>query len=461
MLSKHKTYISNYCKRVIDSFTRFCAERLSNKSFAVFLAFITGILAGLFAYLIKLGVDFLTRLFFNSFSIGSSNYQFLFFPTIGILLAYAFQRYVAKQDLGNGTDQISDRLNKKKYYFKPGSALSAVIGATLTLGFGGSAGDEGPSAFSGAAAGNQVGKIFKVNPDTMRLLVACGAGAGIAAIFKAPIGGVLFTLEVLGVELTTLSVIALITSCLVAALTTYVLIGCTPDITMLYQNTLSNDNILYIGLFGLFCGLYSLYYRFTGNQCANILGKFKNNWMKSLIAGTIISIMLFLFPSLYGPGYYSLNEIINLRGAQIAQFSLFAGMADVKSVIVLMALGIILCKGIATYATNYGNGVAGEFAPALFAGGFVGFFYASGLNLLFGLDLSVSNFVYLGMAGALAGIIRAPLMAIFLTAEMTCTFDFLLPATIVSFLSYGLVHLTPNEITKFHQYSAKYFKGKK
>lgn len=442
-------------ENLFDGFGKWRVRNMSDKSFVIFLSLLTGILAGFAAYLIKLGVDFLTKMLYVPLSPGTENWEFIVYPVVGFILVYAFQKYVARQNLAHGTEQIADRLKNKDYKFKRGSAISSIIGAVLTLGTGGSAGDEGPSAYSGAVVGSGIGRFFRVDSKVLSLLIGIGAGAGIAAIFKAPIGGMLFTLEVLGLELTTMTVLALITSCLVAALTTYILLGCTPDIILHYQNTLNSGSIVFVVLFGLFCGLYSMYYCYSGRQCANLLGRVKNNWVKSAVAGLSVAVMVFFFPTLYGPGYGALNKIINIDLTSVTQYSIFASIEESRLLIVIIAFGIIALKGMACYITNNGNGVAGDFAPTLFAGGFVGLFFAGGLNLIFDLNLSVSNFVFLGMAGVMAGIIRAPLMAIFLTAEMTCTFDFLLPATVVSILSYGVVNLAPVDSQRLKGYVSR------
>ena len=427
---------------------------MSDFSFMILLALFAGVLAGFCAFLIKLSVDLITRFLWHPLDSSGSNWLFLIYPVVGLLSAYAFQKYVARQNLTHGTDQIATRLKHRNYRFRPGMALSSIAGSALTLGFGGSAGDEGPSAYSGAVTATYVGRLFRVDSSLSRILIGCGAAAGIAAIFKAPLGGALFTLEVIGMPLTTMSVMALLTSCLVAALTTYILVGCTPDLTMLTGNLLDASSVGYIVLFGVLCGLYSLYYSYTGKCVSRLLSSVGNNWMKTILAGAFIAVAVFFFPSLYGPGYGSLNQLFDSDYSKITSYSIFATLGSAPWLLTAVATGIILCKGAVCSATNNGNGVAGDFAPTLFAGGFAGFVFAWTLNFAFGLNLPVSNFVYLGMAGVMAGVIKAPLMAIFLTAEMTCTFEFLLPATVVCILSYGVVHLLPIDMRRLKKRDA-------
>jgi len=273
------------------------------------------------------------------------------------------------------------------------------------------------------------------------MLVGCGAGAGIAAIFKAPVGGMLFTLEVLRMELTTMSILMLLSACIISALTAYVLSGCTIDLDYVNAVPFDTSTLPYVLLLGVFCGVYSLYYSGVMKRMDRFFAGLRNPWIKNILAGLSISILVFLFPAFYGEGYDIIGKVLNGAPQDIACYSLFypAG-ADSLSLLVIVGC-IVLFKSFITSATNSGGGVGGDFAPTLFAGSMAGLLFVMSLNMHFGTQLDSGNFAYYAMAGVMAGAIHAPLMAIFLTVEMTGQYNLLLPLTITAALSYGIVKL--------------------
>lgn len=416
-------------------------KHFTDKSFLLILAVIVGLLSGAGAFLLKHIIMLLSSWLTAKFSSSGPNWFLLALPLLGILITGIYTRYILRADISAGTAKIRNDLSSRNYLLPGNLMYSSIVASSITIGFGGSAGAEGPIAYTGAAIGSNIGRWFKMPKEMLMILIGCGAGAGIAGIFKAPIGGVLFTLEVLRLELTTFSVIALIVACLTAAMTAYALSGFTIDLDYFHYTPLDSGMLVLVIALGIFCGLYSVYYSFIMEKIEGFFKSLKNPWVKNIIGGLIVSVTVFLFPSLYGEGYGSIGKIINGDPAAILSGSFLAGDGARPWIILLMAAGVMLSKCFATATTNTSGGVGGEFAPTLFAGAFVGYFFAETLNLLFGLGLPAGKFAFLGMAGVMAGAIRAPLMAIFLTVEMTGAYTLLLPVLITAAISFATVRL--------------------
>lgn len=413
---------------------------LSQKAAMFLIASVVGLLAGVAAHLLKLMIGGVSRLLTVNFRSDGLNWWLLILPLVGVLLATLFMKGVIHHRLSHGVRQLMADLKNKVYNLKGYLVYSPMIASTFTLGFGGSAGSEGPIAYTGAAIGSNLGRVFGLPSDLLRVMVGCGAAAGIAGIFKAPVGGALFTLEVLKMEFATVSVIMLFVSTLISALTAYVLSGCTMDIAFFNHIPLPFDTYPYVILLGLFCGIYSLYYSSIMKWVGRYLDCCSRPWLKAVIGGAVISGAVFLFPALYGEGYGVIGKVINGEVQVVGDGSWLFPMLSDGWALVIVAGGILLLKCFATSATT-SAGVAGDFAPALFAGCMTGLFFASVLNLVFDLSLPVGMFALFGMSGVMAGAIRAPLMAIFLTVEMSAGYDYLLPLAIVGAISFGVVRL--------------------
>ena len=297
----------------------------------------------------------------------------------------------------------------------------------MTIGFGGSVGAEGPIVYTGAALGSNLGRVFRMSPRILMILVGCGAAAGIAGIFKAPIAGMLFTLEVLMLDLTTVSVMPLLIASITSATIAYVYTGYEFEFFFVQSEDFYTSRIPFVILLGLVCGFASLYFTRVMNMMENFFGRFRNRWVKTLMGCLILSGLVFLFPPLYGEGYGSIEGLLAGDTSSIVNGSLFYG--DRYSVLFLMVfIGfIILTKAFATSATNGAGGVGGTFAPSLYVGCMTGFLFAFIVNHLgFDISLSTKNFALIGMAGVMSGVMHAPLMAIFLTAELTGGYDLFL-----------------------------------
>ena len=279
----------------------------------------------------------------------------------------------------------------------------------------------------------------------LRILVGCGAGAGIAGIFKAPVGGALFAIEVIGVEFTTMSVMALAACCVAAWFSSYVCSGMTLDVPMHVVRQFDAGLIPMALMLGLFCGVYSLYYNFLMDKAEHAIGKVHNPWFKNVTSGLMIGLCLFLFPALYGEGYGVVGGLINGNDGGLLSRSLFTGVNSIWLPVVILA-GILLVKSFACGMTNAGGGVGGDFAPTLFAGCMAGMLFASVCNMAFGCSLPVADFALFGMAGVMAGTIQAPLMAMFLTVEMTGDFGMFFPLMLTALISFVTVRLFTNKV---------------
>ncbi len=405
----------------------------SDKVRLIVLAVIVGLMSGCAAALLKWLIGSVTRWLEPLRFTSGPDWTMLWLPVAGIALTGIYQRYILRHSISHGVDKLVDDLAMNRYDLSPRLTYAPIIASTFTLGFGGSAGSEGPVAYAGAAIGSNVGRIFGVRASTLCVLIGCGAGAGIAGIFKAPVGGALFTLEVLGMTMTTVSVIALLASTLSAALTAYVLSGCTPDLSWTHSVGFNGSVMVWSIALGVVCGLYSMYYSSVMKRMGRVYRSIGNPWVENIISGIVLAVSVFLFPSLYGEGYGVMDKVLNTGWTDTFSCS----FSDISLLVILG--GILLVKCFACSAANSGGGVAGDFAPTLFAGCICGLLFALAVNKLFGVSLPQQVFAFIGMSGVMAGVIRAPLMAIFLSAEMCKNYDYILPLVAVSLISYGMV----------------------
>ncbi len=418
-------------------------KHITERNFVLILALIVGILSGFAALLLKLIISEIASLLTAHVSITQGNYSYLIFPIVGILIVSLFVRYVVRDNISHGVTRVLYAISQKKSRLKVHNMWTSLVASSVTIGFGGSVGAEGPIVFTGAAIGSNLGGAFRLSPRILMLLVGCGAAAGIAGIFKAPIAGMLFTIEVLMLDLTAASVMPLMIASITGATVAYVFTGYDVEFFFSQSEPFVTSRIPYVIMLGVFCGFVSLYFTKVMNMMERTFGKLKNPWLKFIFGSVILSSLIFLFPPLYGEGYGPINLLLNGQFSQIFDGSLFYDYRhDVWMVILFIGM-IILAKVFATSATNGSGGVGGTFAPSLLVGCMAGFFFAILINTL-GLcdgELSTKNFALMGMAGVMSAVMHAPLMAIFLTAEMTGGYELFLPLLIVSTISYGTIRL--------------------
>ena len=391
-------------------------------------------------------IHFISGALTSGVSIAGANYIYIIYPVVGVLLACWYVRVVVRDNISHGVTRVLYAISQNKSRLKPHNMYTSVVASSVTIGFGGSVGAEGPIVYTGAAIGSNLGQAFRLSPRVLMILVGCGAAAGIAGIFKAPIAGMLFTLEVLMLDLTTVTVMPLLISSITAASVAYIFTGYDLEFFFVQSEPFVIWRLHYFALLGIFCGLVSLYFTRVMNLMEKFFSRMGAQWRKTLFGGAILAALVFLFPPLYGEGYGSINSLLNGDPSSIVDGSVFYGDRGQTWFIILYIGMIILLKGFATSATNGAGGVGGTFAPSLYVGCMTGFFFAFLINSLAlspaGADpLSVKNFALMGMAGVMAGVMHAPLMGIFLTAEMTGGYELFLPLLIVSTLSYGTIRI--------------------
>jgi len=416
-------------------------RHVKEKNFVIFLSLVVGVLCGFAALVLKSLIHLISSLLTSHLSITGGNYLFFIYPVVGILITVLFVRYVVRDNISHGVTRVLYAISQNKSRLKRHNVYSSVVASSITIGFGGSVGAEGPIVYTGAAIGSQVGSLMRMSPRVLMILVGCGAAAGIAGIFKAPIAGMLFTLEVLMLDLTTVSVMPLLISSITAATIAYTFTGYNVEFFFMQSEPFVTQRIPYAIMLGVFCGLVSLYFTRVMNMMENYFGSVKNRWVRMAIGGALLSSLVFIFPPLYGEGYGAIEDLLGGDVGSILDGSIFySDRKNVWFILMFVAL-IILTKVFATSATNGAGGVGGTFAPSLYVGCMAGFFFAYLTNNLFGLDLSVKNFALMGMSGVMSGVMHAPLMAIFLTAELTGGYELFLPLLIVSTLSYGTIKM--------------------
>lgn len=428
--------------RVRKSIIRFAwwrRSRISDQAYMFILAVLIGLASGACAWLLKHMIGAVSSWVAKGLNPDGFNYLLLIVPLAAIMLTGLLTRRVMRMRLAHSVRQLKQRLKRKDYYESPRLMAYPMIASTLTLGLGGSAGSEGPIAATGAAIGGNLARWSRLSPEMVMVLIGCGAGAGIAGIFKAPMGGALFTFEVLRLGLSTLSILAVIVASIVAAMTAYWLGGYTTDLTMNgATDVMGFDHFGWLIVLGIICGAYSLYYSWIMKRVEQWLMAIGRPWVRNLIAGSTLAVLIALFPALYGEGYGVAGNLLNGHFDALTADGLFASSSGMLT-LAAVALATLAVKCFATSATNSGGGVAGDFAPTLMAGSVCGFAVAVLANLLFDSSLSPEQFALMGMAGVMAGAIRAPLMAIMLTTEMVGSYSAMLPILIVASISFGVV----------------------
>ncbi len=418
-------------------------RHIKEKNFLLILALIIGVLSGFAAILLKFLISSIAQMVTSHVLIDESNYLYIVCPILGILITGIYVRYIVRDNISHGVTKVLYAISQKKSRLKAHNMYTSIVASSVTIGFGGSVGAEGPIVYSGAAIGSNIGSTFRLSPRLLMIMVGCGAAAGIAGIFKAPIAGMLFTIEVLMLDLTAVSVMPLLISSIAGATVAYIFTGYDVEFFFSQSEMFVTNRIPFVILLGIFCGFVSLYFTKAMNMVENRFNRIKSPWYKFLIGSLVLSTLIFFFPPLYGEGYDAIISLLNGDVKSITDGSMFYQFRDSDWVLLGMLGMIILTKVFASSATTGGGGVGGTFAPSLYVGCLAGFFFAYLFNILGVTDpvLSTKNFALMGMAGVMAGVMHAPLMAIFLTAEMTGGYELFLPLLIVSTISYGTIKL--------------------
>ena len=419
-------------------------RHVADRELVLVLSFMVGFLASLAAYVLHVIIHEIKELITSGFQVTTINWLYLLYPVIGIWLTSLFVKYVVRDNISHGITRVLYAISTKQSRLKGHNTWSSIVASAITIGFGGSVGAEAPIVLTGSAIGSNLGKIFHLDNRTLMLLVGCGATAAVSGIFKAPIAGLVFTLEILMVDLTMASLLPILLSSVTATCFSYFFTGGSAMYDFKMDYLWSLERVPPTILLGIGCGFLSLYFMRLMSWCENGYGKLsKYPYLKLLTGGVVLSSLIFLFPSLYGEGYDSLGLFIEGKTLtdwmQVMSGSMFAGQT--KYLVLYVGL-VMMTKVFATSATNGAGGCGGTFAPSLFIGGFGGFFFARLWNIeQLGVYIPEKNFTLYGMAAVMAAVMHAPLTGIFLIAELTGGYQLFIPLIIVTISSYLTINI--------------------
>lgn len=434
-MEKNKKDIS-----LLGRFIEWREKHIPQNQFILLLSLVVGILSALAAYALKHLIHFIQHLLTGGFDAHTFNWLYLVYPVIGILITGLFIRKIVRDDISHGVTKVLYAISCRMGKIRRHNTWSSLIASSITIGFGGSVGAESPIVMTGSAIGSNLGSLFKMEKKVMMLLIGCGAAGAVSGIFKAPIAGLVFVIEVLMLDLTMSSLLPLLISSVTAATLSYILMGTEATFEFHMENAFSIARVPHVMMLGVVCGLVSLYFTHVTVAIERQFKKLNNPYVKLAIGGSILSVLIFLFPPLYGEGYETINHLINGSSENIIlENSLFYGHAKL---LFLYMLFIILFKAVASTVTNCGGGCGGIFAPSLFLGCVTGYLFAALCNMSgIGLPVSDKNFALFGMAALMSGVFHAPLTGVFLIAELTGGYALFLPLMIVSVCSYLTVRM--------------------
>ncbi len=435
---------------LLARFIRWRKNNISDRQFILVLSVVIGLASGLAAVIIKNLVHLIQK-HLDLFAANNSEYLFIFYPLIGLFITVLFIKYINKNPVRHGIPNVLYSISKRNGIVRRHNMYSSIITSALTVGFGGSVGLEGPTVATGAAIGSNIGRLFHLNYKQIILLLSCACAGAMSAIFKAPIAAIVFAIEVIMFDLTMAAIVPLLISSATAALTSYLFLGQ----NFLYsfeikEKFVIQQDLTYYILLGIFTGFLSVYFTKMHVFIGELFNKIENIFAKLLIGGISLGLLIFILPSLYGEGYSVINSSLNGDFSYLFENTFYENVEQKFLPIVVFFMLVMLFKVIATSLTFESGGVGGFFAPALFTGANAGLFFSKILNN-FGLSLSARNFALVGMAGLIAGVIHAPLTAIFLIAEITGGYELFMPLMIVAAISYATVKLfTPNSVYTIH-----------
>lgn len=434
-------------QQILNKMIRWRIAKISERNFIYIISLVIGVFSGLAALVLKNLIYLVEVRLTGWFEANTFSFLYLAYPILGITLTWLFVKYIVKDDIGHGVTKILFSISRKRGRLKPHNTWTSMVASSMTIGLGGSVGAEAPIVLTGASIGSNLARIFKLNYRYVTLMIGCGAAGAIAGIFKAPIAGIVFTLEVLMLDMTMAYLIPLLISSITAASLSYIFMGSAMVMKFELVNSFSVNNIGFYILLGIFAGLVSLYFTRSIMWQEKQFKKMANPFVRLLIGGTILSFLVFMLPPLWGEGYTSIVKIFSGHGADVLNNSIFFGWKENSYLVILVLLMILLLKVVATAATTGGGGIGGIFAPTLFMGAVSGFLLAKTLNTVFQLQLPEENFALAGMAGLMAGVMHAPLTAIFLTAEITGGYGLFIPLIITSTVSYlTIMRFEPHSI---------------
>lgn len=426
-------------------------RHIKERNFIIILSLLVGIITGLAGVLLKSSVHFTHQFFTERLQIDSGSLLFFIFPFIGILLTSLYVRYCVPEEISHGVTKVLYAISRCNSIIRPHNNYSSMVASTVTIGFGGSVGTEATIVLTGASIGSNLARFFHMNYKVMTLMIGCGAAGAIAGIFKAPIAGIVFTLEVLMLDLTMTSLVPLMISAIASYVIVYFMMGDGVVLQYAVHGHFSLANVPYYILLGCLCGFISVYFIRVNLRIERWITGIKNNFKRILTGGALLGLLIYLFPPLYGEGYTSLADMLNNNGVALLNNTYFFDFRNQGIVLVLYVLALMLVKVVATALTNGSGGVGGVFAPSLFTGGVTGFLIATLINMSGLAEVPVSYFVLAGMAGVMSGVMNSPLTAMFLIAEITGGYSLLVPLMISSVTA----HLTGRGMEPYSIYARR------
>jgi len=413
-------------------------RRLPERTSLLILSVVTGLLCGLAAVVLKLAIHFIQ----NRLSLWHAHAHWAYFllPGVGMLLSFLIVRYLVKDNIGHGVTKVLQAVSKNESKIKRHNVWSSMVTSALTIGFGGSVGAEAPIVYTGAAIGSNLGRYCGMSYRGMTLLLGCGAAGALAGIFNAPLAGVLFTLEILLFNISMTGILPLLLSSISATLVSYLCLGREMQFSAELVD-FSMRNVPFYLILGVFCGFCALYFIHTTLSLEDRLGRLKNPWVRWALSAFLLGLLIYLFPPLHGEGYNFLAPLLNGGAIDFGGETPLSFALQWKWAVPLFFLLVLLLKVFSMTFTNAGGGVGGTFGPTLFVGAMAGFVVASVLNLIWPGMVPVSNFVLVGMAGLMAGVMQAPLTAIFLIAEISGGYQLLVPLILTAATAYGITRI--------------------
>jgi CIC family chloride channel protein len=428
-------------KRFIRRMNYWRARRMNAYYFMMIAGTITGFLTGLAAVVLKNLVHLIKAFIDSSFPEQMTNYFYFVFPIIGLILVYIFIKYVLRKTVGHGIPSVLYAISKNNAYIKPHNMFSSIISSSITVGFGGSVGLEGPTVATGGAIGANVGRLFNLDYQQKIILLGSAAAGAMAAIFKAPIAGVVFALEVIMIDLTTRSIVPILLASVSGSLTSFLFLGQ----NVLYPFTIESkflvSQVPYYILLGILTGFFAVYFTKMYIYIDRLFSKIKKKFHRLMIGGILLGALIFIFPALYGEGYESINSCLQGDYKYLFKGNFFFDQSENILLLMFLFLAVVLLKVIATSVTFGAGGIGGIFAPTLFIGANVGLFFATVMNYFHITDISSSNSALIGMGGLIAGVLQAPLTGIFLIADITHGYELFVPLMITATIAYVTVKI--------------------
>lgn len=419
----------------LRSFNIWRLRVIPERTFIMILSVLVGGVSGLAAVILKNLIHSSITLLNDNF-LNQGAYSYLIFPIVGIALTLLFVKYVVRDDISHGVTRVLQSISKRNSLIKKHHTWTSMLSSTITISFGGSVGAEAPVVLTGSAIGSNLARVFKLDYRKITLMVGCGAAGAIAGIFKAPLTGLLFTLEVLMLDLTMASLIPLMISAVTATTVAYFFMGDSALLTFKLAQSFDIENIGYYIILGVFCGLVSVYFTRATFVIEKMYKKINSKLVRLLVGGSILTLLIFMFPSVWGEGYNYISTILHGEGGTIFHNSFFANVEPGSFWFILLLFAVLIFKVVAMASTTGAGGVGGIFAPTLVVGSFAGYFLVHTLNMISSVSLPESNFALVGMSGVMSGVMHAPMTAIFLIAEITGGYDLILPLILVATISY-------------------------